>query len=58
MMIKMTQDNRVLYARKRAESLRVLREKFRTDEIDEEEIRAECEAVRVEMYEERMTKKS
>ncbi|MBR5082661.1 MAG: hypothetical protein IKX35_09510 [Bacteroidales bacterium] len=53
----MTQDNRVLYARKRAESLRVLREKFRTDEIDEEEIRAECEAVRVEMYEERMTKK-
>ena len=57
MMIKMTQDNRALYAKKRTESLRVLRKAFRTDELDEVEIRAECEAVRQEIYNEIKAKK-
>lgn len=38
----------------RAEKLDYFLEKFRTDEISEEEIFAECEAVRQEMYEERL----
>ena len=41
-------------AKKRGEILRQYIEKFRTDEISEEEIREECEAVRQEMYEERL----
>jgi hypothetical protein len=40
-------------AKKRGEALSQFIEKFRTDEISEEEIREECEAVRQEMYEER-----
>lgn len=40
-------------ARKRGKKMRQFIEKFRTDEISEEDIRAECEAVRQEMYEER-----
>ena len=40
-------------AKKRGETLRQFIEKFRTDEISEEDIIAECEAVRQEMYEER-----
>lgn len=38
-------------AKKRGETLRQFIEKFRTDEISEEDIIAECEAVRQEMYE-------
>ena len=38
----------------RARKLDYFLEKFRTDEISEEEIREECEAVRQEMYEERL----
>ena len=34
----------------RSESLRAIREAFRTDELDEETIIAECEAVRQKMY--------
>ena len=45
---------RDLTRNERSESLRALREAFRTDELDEETIRAECEAVRQEMYEERL----
>jgi hypothetical protein len=45
---------RELICDERVESLRALRKAFRTDEIDEETIKAECEAVRQEMYEERM----
>lgn len=40
-------------AKKRGEIMRQFIEKFRTDEISEEDIWAECEAVRQEMYEER-----
>ena len=40
-------------AKKRGETMRQFIEKFRTDEISEEDIWAECEAVRQEMYEER-----
>ena len=40
--------------KERAEKLDYFLEKFRTDEISEEDIRAECEAVRQEMYEERL----
>ncbi|MCQ2305628.1 MAG: hypothetical protein MJZ97_11635 [Bacteroidales bacterium] len=36
----------------RSESLKAIREAFRTDELDEETIIAECEAVRQKMYEE------
>mgnify|MGYP007133706344 CR=1 FL=1 len=45
---------RELICDERAESLRALRKAFRTDGVDEETIKAECEAVRQEMYEERM----
>lgn len=45
---------RELICSERVESLKALREAFRTDEIDEETIKAECETVRQEMYEERM----
>lgn len=38
----------------RAKKLDYFLEKFRTDEISEEDIREECEAVRQEMYEERL----
>ena len=38
-------------AKKRGKTLRQFIEKFKTDEISEEEIFAECEAVRQEMYE-------
>ena len=41
---------RQLTRKERSESLRALREIFRTDELDEETIKAECEAVRQEMY--------
>lgn len=41
-------------AKRRGETLRQFIEKFRTDEISEEEIREECEAVRQEMYEKRL----
>ena len=40
-------------AKKRGATLRQFIEKFRTDEITEEDIIAECEAVRQEMYEAR-----
>jgi len=40
-------------AKKRGAVMREFIEKFRTDEIPEEDIIAECEAVRQEMYEER-----
>ena len=40
-------------AKTRGETMRQFIEKFRTDEISEEDIWAECEAVRQEMYEER-----
>ena len=33
--------------------MKALLKAFRTDEIDEDTIKAECEAVRQEMYEER-----
>ena len=39
--------------KERAEKLDYFLEKFRTNEISEEDIWAECEAVRQEMYEER-----
>ena len=45
---------RDLTREERSESLKALRDIFRTDELDEETIKAECEAVRQEMYEERM----
>ena len=45
---------RELICDERVESLRALRKAFRTDEIDEETIKAECEAVRQEMYEKRL----
>ena len=38
-------------AQKRGKTLRQFIEKFRTDEISEEDILAECEDVRQEMYE-------
>ena len=38
--------------KERAKKLDYFLEKFRTDEISEEDIWAECEAVRQEMYEE------
>jgi hypothetical protein len=38
----------------RARKLDYFLEKFHTDEISEEEIREECEAVRQEMYEKRL----
>ena len=38
-------------AKKRGKMMRQFIEKFRTDEISEEDIRAECEAVRQETYE-------
>jgi hypothetical protein len=41
-------------AKKRGKMMRQFIEKFRTDEISEEEIREECEAVRQEMYEKRL----
>lgn len=41
-------------AKKRGKTMRQFIEKFRTDEISEEEIREECEAVRQEMYEKRL----
>ena len=40
-------------AKRRGETFRQFIEKFRTDEISEEDIWAECEAVRQEMYEKR-----
>ena len=40
--------------KERARKLDYFLEKFRTDEISEEDIWAECEAVRQEMYEERL----
>ncbi len=40
----------------RSESLKAIREAFRTDELDEETIAAECEAVRQKMYEEQSAK--
>ena len=46
---------RELICDERMESMKALREAFRTDELDEETIKAECEAVRQEMYEERMS---
>lgn len=45
---------RELTGQERSESLKALLEVFRTDELDEEAIKAECEAVRQEMYEERV----
>ena len=45
---------RELICDERVESLKALRKAFLVDEIDEETIKAECEAVRQEMYEERM----
>lgn len=45
---------RDLTREERSESLKALRDVFRTDELDEETIKAECEAVRQEMYEERL----
>ena len=41
-------------AKKRGKMMRQFIEKFRTDEISEEEIREECAAVRQEMYEKRL----
>ena len=41
-------------AKIRGKKLRQFIEKFRTDEISEDEINAECEAVRQKMYEERL----
>ena len=41
-------------AKKRGKMMRQFIEKFRTEEISEEEIREECEAVRQEMYEKRL----
>lgn len=48
---------RELICDERMESMKVLRKAFRTDEIDDATIKAECEAVRQEMYEERRTAK-
>lgn len=48
---------RELICDERMESMKNLREALRTDEIDDETIKAECEAVRQEMYEERRTAK-
>lgn len=47
-----------LAAKKRAETMRQFIEKFRTDEISEADIWAECEAVRQEMYEKRQCSQS
>lgn len=41
-------------AKKRGETMRQFIETFRTDEISEEDIIAECEAARQEMYEKRL----
>ncbi len=49
---------RELTRKERSESLKALREIFRTDELDEATIKAECEAVRQEMYNERRTARS
>ena len=46
------EENREAAAKKRAARLDYFVEKFRTDEISEEDILAECDAVRQEMYEE------
>lgn len=45
---------RELICNERVESIKALRAIFQTDELDEEIIKAECEAVRQEMYEERV----
>ena len=47
---------RELTREERSQSLKTLLEIFRTEELDEETIKAECEAVRQEMYEERMAR--
>lgn len=47
------EEARETAAKQRAVKLDYFIEKFRTDEISEEDILAECEAVRQEMYEER-----
>ena len=57
MMSKMSQSDREIYVKRRAESMKVLRNVFRTDELDEKEIGAECEAVRQEIYDEIKAKK-
>jgi len=41
-------------AKKRGKTMRKFIDEFRTDEISEEDILAECEAVRQEMYEKRL----
>ena len=41
-------------AKKRGKTMRQFIDEFRTDEISEEDILAECEAVRQEMYEKRL----
>ena len=43
----------VIAAKKRGETMRQFIDKFKTDDISEEDILAECDAVRQEMYEER-----
>lgn len=48
---------RELLCDERVESMKALLKAFQTDEIDEEAIKAECEAVRQEMYEERIAAK-
>ena len=48
---------RELLCDERVESMKSLRKAFQTDEIDEETIKAECEIVRQEMYEERRAAK-
>ena len=48
---------RELICDERVESIKALQRAFHTDEIDEATIKAECEAVRQEMYEERRTAK-
>ena len=47
---------RELTREERSQSLKTLLEIFRTEELDEETIKAECEAVSQEMYEERMAR--
>ena len=48
---------RELLCDERVESMKALLKSIQTDEIDEETIKAECEAVRQEMYEERIAAK-
>ena len=54
---KMTREEREIYVKKRAESMRVLRDAIPISELGEEEIRTECEAVRQEIYNEIKVKK-